>query len=159
MIFVVLGTHELPFRRLLLEVERLKRTRIIDEDIIVQHGHTKYQSDHMILKKFINTKEMDLLYDQANIVITHAGTGSIMNGLKRGKKLIAVPRLKKYGEHNDDHQLQITNVLKSEGHLLSWEEGTNLADVMEEAKSFEPKPFQSKRDQMHQIIEEFIKKI
>ena len=40
-------------------------------------------------------------------VITHGGTGAIIGAVKKGKKVIAVPRLAKFGEHVDDHQLQI----------------------------------------------------
>ena len=45
--------------------------------------------------------------EKANIVITHGGTGAIIGAVKKGKKVIAVPRLAKYGEHVDDHQLQL----------------------------------------------------
>ncbi|WP_164667629.1 PssE/Cps14G family polysaccharide biosynthesis glycosyltransferase [Virgibacillus doumboii] len=159
MILVVLGTHELPFHRLLNEVERLKSDNIIKEDIVVQHGHTKYKSDNMILKQFVSYNEMELLYEQARLIITHAGTGSIIMGINKGKRVIACPRLKKYREHNDDHQLQIVSAMRNQGHILSWEDGTPLEDVMNQAETFQPKPFHSGREQIYQIIENFIKEV
>jgi len=46
--------------------------------------------------------------EECDLLITHAGTGAIVSALKNGKKVVAVPRLAKYGEHVDDHQMQIT---------------------------------------------------
>ena len=43
----------------------------------------------------------------STLVITHGGTGAIITAVKAGKKVIAVPRLAQYGEHVDDHQLQL----------------------------------------------------
>lgn len=159
LILVVLGTHELPFTRLLHEVEQLKCEHIIKDDIIVQCGHTKYNSEKLTLKQFVSYQEMDLLYEQARLIITHAGTGSIVKGIKKGKPVIACARLKKYGEHNDDHQLQIVSALVKQNHILSWEEGTRLEDVMKQAQSFKPRPFQSGREQIYQLIDNFIKEV
>jgi len=44
---------------------------------------------------------------RCDTVITHGGTGAIIGAVKKGKKVIAVPRLAKFGEHVDDHQLQL----------------------------------------------------
>src|SRR5699024_9557979 len=155
LILVVLGTHELPFTRLLKEVERLKIRGIMDEDIVVQHGHTKYQSDHLTLKKFVTYDEMDQLYDDARLIITHAGTGSVITGIRKGKTVIAAPRLKKYGEHNDDHQLQLVTEFVKQEHILSWNDGEKLQDVPQAASTFQPKPFQSDKKRMFRLIEDF----
>lgn len=159
LILVVLGTHELPFTRLLKEAERLKSENIIEDDIIVQSGHTKYNSNKLTIKQFVSYKEMDLLCEQARLIITHAGTGSIIAGLKKGKSVIACARLKKYGEHNDDHQLQIVSALVNQGHILSWEDGTMLEEVIQKAETFQPKPFRSGREQIYQLIENFINEV
>lgn len=159
MILVVLGTHELPFTRLLNEVERLKSKNIIEDDIIVQSGHTKYNSDKLTIKQFVSYTEMDLLCEQARLIITHAGTGSIIAGINKGKSVIACARLKKYGEHNDDHQLQIVSALANQGHILSWEEGAMLEEVIQKAETFQPTPFRSGREQIYQLIENFIDEV
>ncbi|QTN00816.1 exopolysaccharide biosynthesis protein [Sediminibacillus dalangtanensis] len=156
MILVVLGTHELPFTRLLDEVDRLKKESIIKEEVIVQHGHTPYSSERLTLKPFVSYEEMDALYDDASLVITHAGTGSVITGLRKGKTVIAAPRLKKYGEHNDDHQLQLVEAFTAQGHILSWHDGEKLEAVINQAKHFVPKPFQSGKQRLQQILTDFI---
>ncbi|WP_077623407.1 PssE/Cps14G family polysaccharide biosynthesis glycosyltransferase [Sediminibacillus massiliensis] len=156
MILVVLGTHELPFYRLVREVDRLKRDGFIKEEVIVQNGHTKFTSDVLTFKKFVTYEEMEQLYDQARIVITHAGTGSVITGLRKGKAVIAAPRLQKYGEHNDDHQLQLVDAFVSQGHILAWNDGDSLEPVIIQAEKFTPKPFRSGRERMQQILTDFI---
>lgn len=156
LILVLLGTHELPFTRLITEVERLKIKGIIKEEIIIQNGHTKYDSDVLTLKSFVSFDEMDRLYEESRLVITHAGTGSVISGLKKGKTVIAAPRLQKYGEHNDDHQLELVRVFVENGHILSWDEEKSLEMVVKEAETFQPKPFHSKKQKMLSLLEEFI---
>ncbi|PAD40440.1 PssE/Cps14G family polysaccharide biosynthesis glycosyltransferase [Terribacillus sp. 7520-G] len=157
MILVVLGTHELPFMRLLREVERLKREGIITDEVIVQAGHTKFESDLLTIKPFVNYEVMDQLMEDARLVITHAGTGSVISALKKGKKVIAAARLKKYGEHNDDHQLQLLSIFLEQRHILSWGEGEDLGEVIRQTESFEPVPFQSGKERMFSILSNFIK--
>lgn len=156
MILVLIGTHELPFTRLLNEVEKLKLNGGVEEDIVVQNGHTPYESDVLTLKPFVSYQEMNELYDRARLIITHAGTGSVITGLKKGKKVIAAPRLKKYGEHNDDHQLELMQAFEEAGHILSWNDGDSLLDLLKQLEDFEPTPFQSKRKQMFRLLEDFI---
>ncbi|WP_085994105.1 PssE/Cps14G family polysaccharide biosynthesis glycosyltransferase [Oceanobacillus senegalensis] len=158
MILVLLGTHELPFTRLLKEVERLKVNGTIDEEIIVQNGHTKYESDVLTLKPFVSFEEMDQLYNQARFVITHAGTGSVITGLKKGKKVIAAARLEKYGEHNDDHQIELVSVFVEQGHILSWEDGEDLGNVIQQLETFEPIPFHSEKEKLLGLLRDFIEK-
>lgn len=158
MIFVVLGTHELPFVRLLKEVERCKKNGIIAEPLIVQSGHTPYMSDVMEIQKFFSYEQMQEYYERASLIITHGGTGSIVTGLKKGKKIIACARLKKYGEHNDDHQLEIIEQFVEKGYILQLEEGRHLEDVLQRARTFEPAPFVSGRQRMIALLRDFIEK-
>ncbi|MFD1735194.1 PssE/Cps14G family polysaccharide biosynthesis glycosyltransferase [Bacillus salitolerans] len=159
MILVVLGTHELPFTRLLEAVDSLKTAGKLDDEIVVQSGHTKFTSSHMKLIPFISYEELGALYDEARLIITHAGTGSVITGIKKGKKVIAAPRLEKYGEHNDDHQLQLVDEFVQAGYIVAWHDGDSLEDIIQQATTFEPKPFKSGRDQMLSIIEDFINNI
>lgn len=159
LIFVILGTHELPFPRLLKEVERLKIDGVIDEEIIVQNGHTSYSSEYMTFSPFVSYEEMDKLFDQADLIITHAGTGSVTTALKKGKKVIAVARLAEFGEHNDDHQLELVNVFEEQGHILSWAPGKDLAEVIAQSRDFEPVAFVSGKAGMINLLETYIENL
>jgi UDP-N-acetylglucosamine transferase subunit ALG13 len=90
--------------------------------------------------------EFNNLLKKADIIITHGGVGSILNAIKLGKKVIAVPRLKKYDEHINDHQLQVIEKMTKEGYILSTEDEKKLPDKIKEIANFEPKVYTSNTD-------------
>ena len=73
-----------------------------------------------------------------------------------GKPVIAVPRWSRNGEHNDDHQLEIVRQFHQAGHILYWDEGMDFQEVFERALTFSPKPYESGRDKIIGIIDDFI---
>ena len=139
MILVTLGTQKQPFTRLLDLIENSN----INDEIIVQAGHTKYESKKMKILDFISYEEMEKLVDKADIIITHGGTGSIVGPLKQGKKIIAIPRLSKYLEHVDDHQIQIVSMFADVGYIMKCDEVDDIEKVFEEIKNKKLKKFKS----------------
>ena len=125
MILVTLGTQKQSFNRLLDMIEKSN----INDKIIVQAGYTKYKSKKMKILDFVDYQEMDKLIKQADLIITHGGTGSIVTAIKQGKKVIACPRLKKYGEHVDDHQKQIVDIFSEVGYILKLDENDDLDEL------------------------------
>ena len=107
MIFITLGSQKFQFNRLLKAVDDLINEGVITEPVFAQIGNSDYVPVNFEYKKFIDREEFAKRQDECDIVITHGGTGAIIGAVKRGKKVIAVPRLAKYGEHVDDHQLQL----------------------------------------------------
>ena len=151
MILVLCGTQKQDFSRMIREVEKLAD----EHEIIVQAGHNKYLSDKVKLLGFISNDEMDKLYDQADYIITHAGAGSMIQSLKKGKKTIAVPRLLKYREHVNNHQIELANQLEALGYLIVYHDGDNMKEVFERAKQFKVKPYRLK-GQLIELIDEAI---
>ena len=154
MVLVTLGTQKESFTRLLDYVEN----STIDDEIIVQAGHTKYKSNKMKIFDFISYDEMQKLIDKADIVITHGGTGSILMPLKSGKKVIAIPRLKKYMEHVDDHQTQIVDVFSESGYIIGFNENDDFNLIYEKAKKFKPKKYISNTENFIKRLKEEIDK-
>ena len=107
MIFVTLGSQKFQFNRLLKKIDELVEEKIITEPIFAQIGYSDYKPLHYEYKEFLDRDEFSAQMDRAQLVITHGGTGAIIGAVKKEKKVIAVPRLAKYGEHVDDHQRQI----------------------------------------------------
>lgn len=154
MILVTLGTQKQPFTRLLDMIEKSK----IKDEIIVQAGHTKYNSQKMKLFEFINYEEMDKLVEKADLIITHGGTGSIVEPLKKGKKIIACPRLKKYGEHVDDHQIQLVDSFSEVGYILKLNENDDIDKLVTKIKKMKMVKFISNTDNFIQNLKEEIDK-
>ena len=95
---------------------------------------------------------------KADIVITHGGTGAIVGALKKGKKVIAVPRLAKYGEHVDNHQLQLIEQFRESNLICECRNCNNLWKALKVAKSTEYTRYQSNTGRIIDSIEEFINK-
>ena len=107
MIFITLGSQKFQFDRLLKEVDRLIADGVIQEKVFAQIGASEYLPQSYTYERFLDRQRFAEIMDQCDTVITHGGTGVIIGAVKKGKKVIAVPRLAKYGEHVDNHQLQL----------------------------------------------------
>lgn len=107
MIFITLGSQKFQFNRLLRSVDRLVENGDIEDNIFAQIGCSDYEPHNYRYKKFLDRTEFADNIVKSDIVITHGGTGVVMEAVKHGKKVIAVPRLARYGEHVDDHQVQL----------------------------------------------------
>lgn len=107
MIFVILGSQKFQFNRLLKKLDELVEDGVIQEDVFAQIGYSDYEPKNYAYKAFLNRDEFSEAQEKADIVITHGGTGAIIGAVKKGKKVLAVPRLAQYGEHVDDHQIQL----------------------------------------------------
>ena len=156
MILVTLGTQDKSFKRLLDAVQKQIDLGNIKDEVIVQAGSTKYESKDMKIFDLIDREEFTNLMKKCNLVITHGGVGSILNGLKNNKVVIAAPRLAKYNEHINDHQLQIIERFEEAGYILALHDFDKLDEVLKKAKKFKPEKYQSNTENMVKIIEDFI---
>ena len=156
MILVVLGTQDKEFPRLLEAVDKEIEKGNIKEEVIVQAGQTKYESNNMKIFDLISAPEFDKLMDKADIVITHGGVGTILAGIKKGKKIIAAARLAKYKEHHNDHQKQIIKEFADKGYLLELKDFNKLDKMLEKVKTFKPKKFESNTINMIKLLEDYI---
>lgn len=156
MILVMLGTQNNSFHRLLEEIDNLIKKEIITDEVIVQAGYTKYESKNMKIFSLVPLEELEKLIEKADLVITHGGVGSIILALKKGKKVISVPRLHKYQEHVNDHQKEIVETFDEKGYIIGTQNVENLEKAIERSKDFIPEKYQSNNKKMLNIIENFI---
>ena len=158
MILVTLGTQDKPFIRLLKNIDKEIENGNIKEKVIVQAGYSvnKYKTSNMEMFDLIDRDKFNKLVDECSLLITHGGVGSILTGLKAGKKVIACPRLSKYKEHINDHQVQIINKFSEAGYILSYGDEDELSDVLKKAKDFKPQKYVSNTNNLVTIIKDFI---
>tara|TARA_B100001063_G_C16493687_1_gene418598 strand:- start:19 stop:498 length:480 start_codon:yes stop_codon:yes gene_type:complete len=156
MIIVLLGTFPTAFKRPLIEIEKLCKKGLITEEVIVQSGHTQFDSEYLKTRPFISPDELTELYKQARIVITQAGTGSLIKGMKLNKKIIAIPRLAKYGEVVDDHQEEILHEFTKQNYILPWTEDIALEEVLSKIDDFKPSPYVSTKQNIIDHLEGYI---
>lgn len=118
MIFVTVGSRNYQFNRLFKKLDELYENEILNEEMFAQIGTSDYKPKHYSYKDYITPEEFEMKIKEANIVVSHGASGSIMKALNAGKKVIAVTRLEKYNEHINDHQIQNNEAFSSNGYVL-----------------------------------------
>lgn len=157
-IFITLGSQKFQFNRLLKAVDELcKKKIVVSEDVFAQIGYSDYIPQNYNYKKFLDREEFSVEMGKADIVITHGGTGAIIGAVKKGKKVIAVPRLAKYGEHVDDHQLQLIKQFDDLNLICPCRDTNELAKAIETVKHTEYAEYESNTDNIVNSIEKYIK--
>lgn len=153
LILVAVGTSEFPFDRLLGDIDVLCEEGVIDgSQVIAQIGCSGYRPRCYRAFSLIARDDYQKYVDEADFIITHAGTGSVIPSLKMGKKVIVFPRQKQYHEHVDDHQFELSDIFSRRGYVLA---ATNLDELRRaicEMDSFEPAPFVSNAERMNQLV-------
>jgi UDP-N-acetylglucosamine--N-acetylmuramyl-(pentapeptide) pyrophosphoryl-undecaprenol N-acetylglucosamine transferase len=129
LILLTLGTHEQPFPRALALVESIASR----EDVLIQHGHTPPPVWCPPSRRFdfLPYDRLVELMRVADGVVCHAGVGTIMTALALGMTPVVVPRLERYGEHVDDHQLQIAAAFSERGFVQLATDGDIAASLVQ----------------------------
>lgn len=156
MIFVTLGTQDKPFNRLLEAVQKQIDNKKIKGKVIVQAGCTKFESKDMEIFDLIPMEDFEKNISDCDILITHGGVGSIVDALKRNKVVIAAARLEKYGEHVNDHQLQIIKNFSEAGYIIALNDFNKLDEALKQAKKFKPNKYKSNTENMIKLVEKLI---
>lgn len=130
MIFVTVGTGESPFDRLIEKIDNLCQVGAFNEEVFIQTSYTEYIPQYCRYNQFLGYQEMDDMIKAARIVVTHGGTGTVMQVLSHGKIPIVVPRQKFYKEVVDDHQVLFTKRLAEEGKVIAVLDVNNLGNII-----------------------------
>ena len=156
MVLVLLGTQNNSYYRLLEEIDKLIDKNIINEKVIVQAGYTKYETANMEILDLLPKDELEKYQEKADYIITHGGVGSIISSIKKGKKVIAIPRKHEYEEHVNNHQEEIVKLFNQKGYILGINDVSELEKAIKELRNFVPKKYKQDNKKMLDIISNFI---
>ena len=146
MILITLGTQDKSFERLLKVFEKALEKGTIKDKVVVQAGHTKFESKHMEIFDYIPMNKFESLIKSCDTLVTHGGVGSIVAGLNNGKKVMAVARLKEYNEHTNNHQLEIVEAFSKAGYIINVEDLDNIEKYFDMLDNFQPKKYNSNQE-------------
>lgn len=133
MIFVTVGTLHFEFIRLIKKMDDIAGK--IDEKVIMQIGFTNYEPINAEWFKFKDINSIMKYYEKSDVIVAHAGAGTLLDSLSFKKPIVAVPRRKKYGEHIDDQQLELTDVLEKSGKVFAVFDIENLDSTIKKAQT------------------------
>lgn len=132
----------LPFPRLVQAVLDLKRAGGLPGKLILQYGDQDLADPgipDVEIRRTIPFDDLQLMLRDADMVICHGGTGSLITALRAGCRVVAFPRRFDLGEHYDDHQEEIAQTFADRGLLQAVRDETKLGEAVAVAKATEPK--------------------
>ena len=159
MIFVICGTQKFQFDRLIRGLDEQVGQGLIRDSVFAQTGGCTYEPKNYPFVKFMDNIAFKQRIEEADLIITHSGTGSIINSIKCGKKVIVVPRLAQYEEHVNDHQVQIAEEFAELDLVKMCMDVGTLPQMIEEMKTFTPREYVSNTDFVLQVLEEDIQRL
>lgn len=151
MILAVLGTHEQPFPRAVRMAHALRDPP--REELHVQHGHTPpCPGIDARWQQWYEREELDEAMLSASVVVVHGGSGSIYQALMLGLRPVVIPRLARYREHVDDHQLQLPGRLATTGRVVLWAPREGPGDVRRRAERGRSRSFLAARRDLREAV-------
>ncbi len=112
MIFATVGT-QLPFDRLIRELDEWAGANP-KAKVFAQVGMSDYEPGHLSWARTLTQKQFSESMSTCDVVVAHAGMGTIISGVEQGKRVVVMPRQAEFGEHRNDHQLA---TVKRLGHI------------------------------------------
>ena len=135
MIFATIGT-QIPFDRFVRMLD--EACAGIGEEVIVQTINPQYKPKHLKVVGFLPPDEFAKYFDKARLVVAHAGMGTILSALSKGKPIIIVPRLASLGEHRNDHQMITAMRMNELGYVRVAYDGRQLAAFLKDTEDIKP---------------------
>ncbi len=134
--FVTVGLDRKPFLRLLQLVDLAVERQLLSRETLVQCGHTDFCSRNLTIVKFLPFASMLEAVKKAELVITHAGVGSVLLCLQAGQQPLVVPREGDRGEHVDNHQLEFAEVMEAAGKVMAAYNKKEFFRLLEQASAW-----------------------
>jgi UDP-N-acetylglucosamine transferase subunit ALG13 len=151
MIFVMVGTHNLGFERLIKKMDEIAEKK----EVVMQTGVTSYVPKNAEYFAFTGLAKIYDYIEKADVVVTHGGIGCVTDALAYGKPLVIAPRLKKHNEHTNDHQLDLATEIAKQGRAVMVLDIDVLEDAIKEAEEL-GKREKEEGDNVVDIINEYL---
>lgn len=114
MIFVTVGT-DLPFDRMLRVIDAWAR-ETVRRDVFAQIGEGGWEPQSIEFAHFLQPPDFTRRFNEASLIISHAGMGTILSALLHGKPILVMPKRASLGEHRSDHQVATARRMQELGY-------------------------------------------
>ena len=142
MIFVTVGMHTKGFDRLLKKMDEIAAT--LGEEVVMQIGHTSFRPQSAKWFDFTTEAGIKEWCKKARVAVTQPAM-SILDAQEQGTPVIVVPRLKRYDEVIDDHQLDFARELEKEGKVTAVYDVDKLEEALKKLDLTPPQLARDKR--------------
>ena len=138
MILVTVGTEQFPFNRLMSWVEVIISRQFISEEIVVQYGSCTNYPSGVKAYSLLPQEKFQTLIEQARLIVGHCGEGTVILLATTSKPYILVPRSQHFGEHVDNHQIELAVALAQMNIPIAWSPGDLVRFLASPQRSFLP---------------------
>lgn len=149
-VFVAVGTHGDPFDRLLRMVDDAIGAGLMTGPVVAQAGVSTYRPRNYRTLPYLSPTAIEAATERARYVVCHAGSGLISSALRAGRRPLVVPRLRRHGEHFDDHQVQITERLADMGLVVPLDDAITAEKLRESEHAL---PYQAVMSELPSVEE------
>lgn len=129
MIFVTVGT-QLPFDRLVGAVDEWMAVHP-NVEALAQIGRTDSAPLHMPSRDILSRDDLRDAMERTTLIVAHAGMGTILTSLQRGIPILVMPRLHRFGEQRNDHQLATSRALGRRPNIYVAEDETEVGPMLD----------------------------
>lgn len=156
MIFVTVGT-QLPFDRLVAAVDDWAENHR-DEAVIAQIGDCNRPPRNLDWVQSIDQIQFRKLMHDANLIVSHAGMGTIFMAMELKKPLIVMPRRADLGEHRNEHQLATARHLSELDLITVAEDACEMVRLLDNREDLLPACPLHKTDSgdLHHFVRDFV---
>lgn len=157
-VFVTVGTSHYDFSRMLRLVDECLALLTAPFDLTLQYGFSGEvkQYSSCVSGKMFSREQAEQFYRNSDLVFSHCGIGSIYNSLSFNRPTVIIPRLAKFNEFSDDHQLQIAKEIAANPLVFMIEENVKSEEFVSFVSSVLPQP-KVEIDLTNKKLAEFIK--
>ena len=145
--FVSIGNANQSFSRLLEAIAVLAEQGELPLPVIVQHGHTPFVSTSCKAIDFMAMEDFSEYVQSAELLIIHAGAGSMIHACQAGKVPVVMPRRACFAEHIDDHQVELVAAFEQSGLVVRIDDEEDLSDTARRAMKMQSEKELSKREE------------
>ncbi|MDP3989960.1 MAG: PssE/Cps14G family polysaccharide biosynthesis glycosyltransferase [archaeon] len=151
-LFVTVGNGK--FNPLIKEIDRLKEEGKIKQDVVIQLGHGIYEPKNC--KWFRFSEGLDKYYNNADLIISHGGPGTVFEILRKKKKLIAIPNRDRTDPR---HQVEYLRAMADEtDSMLYCDRVKDIEYCLDKAKRHKFTKYKAPECSMHLVIKRFLDK-
>ncbi len=129
-VFVTVGSM-FPFDRFVKAVDDWAAGQ--DMEILAQIGEGAYEPRNMRWVRRLARPEYEAAMAGADLVIAHAGVGSVVSAGEHCKPIVLLPRRHAMAEHTSDHQVETANALRGKAGILVADDETEIPARIDEA--------------------------
>lgn len=158
MIFLTVGT-QFPFDRLVRAVDKAMERSGCAVEVFAQIADSSYRPRCFDAVSYLQKDEFDKNMREASSIISHAGMGTITAALENRKPILVMPRLRKYSEVVNDHQVAIAKKFEQLGHLVVAYSEQDVPEKIKALEQFVPTERKKSVDAVTQRISSFIQQV